>query len=94
MSAPPGIRFTSSIAAVTAYRGLAGQVPRIARGQRWQRRRGLGGTAVGPWGWGLVALALIVLGGVSIFALPPLLLIGLGALLYTVILTLRGSSRG
>lgn len=45
---------------------------------------------MGPWGWGVVALALIVLGGVSVFALPPLLLVGLGALLYTAYLALRG----
>lgn len=48
---------------------------------------------MGPWGWGLVALALIVLGGVSIFALPPLLVVGLAALLYTVNLRLRGDRR-
>ena len=48
---------------------------------------------MGPWGWGVVALALIVLGGVSIFALPPLLLVGLAALLYMGHLTLRGNRR-
>lgn len=49
---------------------------------------------MGPWGWGVVALALIVLGGVSIVALPPLLLVGLGALLYTAHLTLKDGRRG
>ena len=40
---------------------------------------------MGPWGWGPVALALL-LSGVSIFALPPLLWVGLGALVYTIYL--------
>lgn len=48
---------------------------------------------MGPWGWGVVALALIVLGGVSILALPPLLLVGLGALLCTALIRLRPGSR-
>ena len=49
---------------------------------------------MGPWGWGIVALALVVLGGVSLLALPPLLLLGLGALVYTAYLVLGDSSRG
>ena len=49
---------------------------------------------MGPWGWGVVALLLIVLGGVSVFALPPLLLVGLGALLYTAHLSLRSGRWG
>lgn len=49
---------------------------------------------MGPWGWGIVALALVVLGGVSLFALPPLLLVGLGALVCTAYLVISDSSRG
>jgi threonine/homoserine/homoserine lactone efflux protein len=34
------------------------------------------------WPWGLLALAAVVFGGVSIFAVPPLGLIGIAALAY------------
>jgi hypothetical protein len=34
------------------------------------------------WPWGLLALAAIVFGGVSILAVPPLGLLGLAALAY------------